>query len=274
MICPNCGKDVPDDLSFCGHCGTKIEEAEKPQDSTEAESVEKTTREPDNEQPVSKAHSTDKLVKASTIMAIIGVAGFLATVIIGKLAYGRVYFFDGYKITGFLCGVEIFLMLSETIGMIVAFIIDKKNNKSIDFKQAGNIKKIVLVLLSVVFSIILISSAVGKSKSSSSGSSGSSNKMDAYVYCMAYVDINDVWVSHDGDYAYVTGTMTNNGGYSVACIKVRAVCKNSSGKIVDTDWTYAIDSNRLYPGESRKFEMMIRDDYRDISTATVTFMMD
>ncbi len=30
MYCPNCGKEIPENVSFCGYCGTKIIETEQP----------------------------------------------------------------------------------------------------------------------------------------------------------------------------------------------------------------------------------------------------
>ena len=48
--------------------------------------------------------------------------------------------------------------------------------------------------------------------------------------------------------------------------------KDYSGKVIDTDWTYAVDSTWLDPGESKSFEMMIRDEYGKIQTADVSII--
>jgi hypothetical protein len=111
------------------------------------------------------------------------------------------------------------------------------------------------------------------SGSSYSGSSySSSDEMSHSTYCMLYMSITDVQVKHERNYTYVSGKVTNNGTYSIKYVKVKAACKDYSGNVIDTDWTYAVDSAWLEPGESKTFEMMIRDEYGSIKTATVTFM--
>ena len=110
--------------------------------------------------------------------------------------------------------------------------------------------------------------------SSYDSSSYSSDTMDHDTYCMLYMNITDVKVSHSGNYTYVTGTIKNNGTYNIKYVKVKASCKDSYGSVVDTDWTYAVDSAWLDAGESKNFEMMIRDENWRISTADVKIMYD
>ena len=91
----------------------------------------------------------------------------------------------------------------------------------------------------------------------------------------AYCKISGVKVNHKGNYAYVTGTIKNTSSTTkYRYIKVKASCKNSSGKVVDTDWCYAVDSAWLEPGESKNFEMMIKDENNQIRSATVAIMPD
>ena len=73
---------------------------------------------------------------------------------------------------------------------------------------------------------------------------------------------------------YISGTIKNTGTYQIKFVKVKAVCKNYAGSIVDTDWTYAVDSNWLEPGESKKFEMMVKDTNNEIRTANVSVVYD
>lgn len=91
----------------------------------------------------------------------------------------------------------------------------------------------------------------------------------------AYCKISGVKVTHKGNYTYVTGTIKNT-SYTTKYryIKVKASCKNSSGKVIDTDWCYAVDSSWLEPGESKNFEMMIKDENNQIRSATVVIMPD
>ena len=110
-----------------------------------------------------------------------------------------------------------------------------------------------------------------KSSYSSSGSSYS-YEMDHSTYALLYMSLSNVSVTHSGDYAYVSGTITNNGAYQIKYVKVKAECKDYRGNVIDTDWTYAVDSTWLDPGESKKFEMMVKDPDKDIRTATVKVM--
>ena len=98
--------------------------------------------------------------------------------------------------------------------------------------------------------------------------------MDHATYCYLYIKVSNVKVTHSGNYAYISGTVTNTGTYQVKYVKVRAACKDYRGNIIDTDWTYAVDSSWLNPGESKKFEMMVKDTGNDISTASVTVVYE
>jgi hypothetical protein len=83
-----------------------------------------------------------------------------------------------------------------------------------------------------------------------------------------------VKVEHKSGYCYVSGTITNNGSYRVKYVKVKASCKDADGKVVNTDWTYAVGSSWLEPGESNQFEMMIKDSGYLIKKATVRIQYD
>ncbi|MBQ6236512.1 MAG: hypothetical protein IJK54_11405 [Clostridia bacterium] len=133
--------------------------------------------------------------------------------------------------------------------------------------------------------VLLILAAVGCSSSSgSSGQSGSSSssyssysssyEMSHSTYCLLYMSISNVKVTHKGNYAYCSGTVTNTGTYSVKYVKVKAALKDSAGNTIDTDWTYAVDSAWLDPGESKNFEMMIKDENGKIKNAVVTVVAD
>lgn len=110
--------------------------------------------------------------------------------------------------------------------------------------------------------------------SGSSSSSGSSFEMDASIYCLLYMQVSNVNVRHERNYTYCTGTVKNTGTYSIRYVKVKASLKDYKGDIIDTDWTYAVDSSWLGPGESKSFEMMIRDPDGKIKSATVTAYVD
>lgn len=75
------------------------------------------------------------------------------------------------------------------------------------------------------------------------------------------------------DYGYITceGSVKNNGDVTISDVKVKIIFKNSSGDVIDTDWTYAVGSEGLAPGESCKWSSMTKDDSR-IRTAYVTVL--
>ena len=131
----------------------------------------------------------------------------------------------------------------------------------------------------IVFTVILLtvgckSSSGSRKTGSSSSSYSSSNEMSHSTYCLLYMSISNVKVTHKGNYAYCSGTITNTGTYSVKYVKVKAALKDSSGTTIDTDWTYAVDSTWLDPGESKNFEMMIKDEDGKIKKAVVTVIAD
>ena len=61
-------------------------------------------------------------------------------------------------------------------------------------------------------------------------------------------------------YTICTATITNNGKKTYTFIEVKGKFKNSSGTILDTDWTYAVGSEGLAPGESASFRLSVDKD--------------
>ena len=62
---------------------------------------------------------------------------------------------------------------------------------------------------------------------------------------------------YGSDRTKCSGTITNIGNTTYRFVQVKGAFKDSSGKVVDTDWTYAVGSEGLAPGESSTFEMWI-----------------
>src|SRR6266536_207323 len=91
----------------------------------------------------------------------------------------------------------------------------------------------------------------------------SQQEQEAYKARMRVQDDN--W-RRDGDYCYVTGTVTNLGDRNVSYWKVTARFYDKSGAVIDTGWTNAAE--RLGPGESKKFRIMQRCDGRYASMGT------
>ena len=99
----------------------------------------------------------------------------------------------------------------------------------------------------------------------SSGSSSSSSYESAY----SVLKISGVKVTTNSSYTVCTGTITNNGKKTYEFVKVKGSFKNSSGTVIDTDWTYAVGSEGLAPGESKTFRMSVPKDY-DIKSCSVS----
>lgn len=147
---------------------------------------------------------------------------------------------------------------------------DKERTIILPCKKRTIIIVMILLVVAGIGVSVLIKNKSEKAKKSSSSSDAYSYEMDHSTYCLLYMKVSDVRVSHSGNYAYISGTITNNGTSSIRYVKVKASCENSSGKVIDTDWTYAVDSSWLDPGESKSFEMMVKDTNKEIRTASVT----
>lgn len=76
--------------------------------------------------------------------------------------------------------------------------------------------------------------------------------------------------STSGKNYHITGTVTNNTSRTVEFVKVKISMLDSSGKVIDTDTTYACGSEGLAPGESSKFDCYIdKDSQMDSITAGI-----
>lgn len=83
--------------------------------------------------------------------------------------------------------------------------------------------------------------------------------------------ISNVTLSTSYGYTYAEGTLTNNSSSTVSFVKIKGSFKTSSGTVVDTDWTYAVGSDGLAPGESCKWKMSVTKDY-SIKSCDVTIL--
>lgn len=72
--------------------------------------------------------------------------------------------------------------------------------------------------------------------------------------------ISNVTISSNSSYTKASGTLTNHGKGAVSFVQVKGQFQNSSGTTLDTDWTYAVGSEGLSPGESTKFELAVEKD--------------
>lgn len=92
---------------------------------------------------------------------------------------------------------------------------------------------------------------------------------------LSYLKISGVYLESGSSYQYCNGTIavSSYSPYKYHFIKLKAKFLDNYGKVIDTDWTYGIDSSWLKPGESNKFSLSAKSDYR-ISKCEVTLMVD
>lgn len=73
--------------------------------------------------------------------------------------------------------------------------------------------------------------------------------------------ISDISLSSNSVSTIAEGRLTNNSDRTVSYVKIKGSFKDSLGNVVDTGWTYAVDSAGLEPGESCKWEIWVDKDY-------------
>ena len=98
------------------------------------------------------------------------------------------------------------------------------------------------------------------------------DEADNTSYVASQLRISDIKLNTYGSsYIRATGTITNNSSYTVKYVKIKGSFESSLGEVVDTAWTYAVDSAGLAPGETCKWEMSVKKDYK-ISNCSVSIL--
>ena len=292
MFCKNCGTQLSDDSKFCSNCGSKTEETVSSENN---ESMEIDDSQFDAESEITNLSSTnrfkefynkisDKLFLGGFVSAAFGTILFIGIVLVSLVGWGKVYLYDGFDFTATLTTISLIFMLLGLCVLCPVFIVNLKL-KSINklTKKAFVILSIILLVLCVGFSTWgLVNYANEQESGSSSGgsSSGGSSYGGSYNdYYSSGVDksiglsLKVDSIKTSGRYTYVYCTVTNVSSKYVATryryVKVKAQFKNYSGSIVDTDWTFAVDSMWLEPGESKTFYYMVENT--NIKSATLSF---
>lgn len=288
MFCKNCGTQLSDDSKFCYNCGYKTDETSSNESTV---STEPNDSKIDNESGIATPSSTNrfkemykkianKLFLVGFISAAFGTILFAGIVIISLIGWGKVYLYSGYDFTKVLTTISlIFMILGALVLTCVTLFNIKFKSIKLLTKKAFKILSIVLIALCIVFSSWgFVDSANNKSSGSSySDNSYSGSYLDNYnsgtnksIGLSLKVDS----IKTSGNYTYVYCTITNVSSKYVATryryVKVKALFKNYSGSIVDTDWTYAVDSTWLEPGESKTFDYMVQNT--NIKSATLTIV--
>lgn len=68
---------------------------------------------------------------------------------------------------------------------------------------------------------------------------------------------SNVDISKNSSYTICNATITNNGKKTYTFVEIKGKFKDSSGNIIDTDWTYAVGTEGLAPGESATFRLSV-----------------
>jgi len=288
MFCKNCGTQLSDDSKFCSNCGYKTEDANS---NESIESIEIGNNQVEAELEINNPSSTnclkevynkisDKLFLGSFVSAAFGTILFVGIILVSLIGWGEVYLYGGYDFTSVLTTISLIFML---LGFVVLSIVSIINLK---LKSTNRLTKkvfisltIVLLVLCVAFSTWGVIDYANEQDSGSSYGDGSysgsyndyySSGIDKSIGLSLKVDS----IKTSGSYTYVYCTVTNVSSKYVATryryVKVKAQFKNYSGSIVDTDWTYAVDSTWLEPGESKTFYYMVQNT--NIKSATLSFV--
>ena len=85
------------------------------------------------------------------------------------------------------------------------------------------------------------------------------------------LNISDVRVYSEYSFTYAEGTLKNNSDSTVKYVRIKGAFKTRMGTVVDTDWTYAVGSEGLAPGESCKWKMSVTKD-SSITDCDVTIL--
>lgn len=72
--------------------------------------------------------------------------------------------------------------------------------------------------------------------------------------------VSGVSIRSNNSYTQASGSITNRGNDTVTFVEVKGLFQDSYGSTVDTDWTYAVGSEGLSPGESSKFTLSVDKD--------------
>lgn len=82
------------------------------------------------------------------------------------------------------------------------------------------------------------------------------------------LEFSDISINSNSLYTICTATVTNNGMRTYTFVEVKGIFKDSSGTVLDTDWTYAVGLEGLAPGESVSIKLSVKKDLK-ISTCSL-----
>lgn len=283
MFCKNCGTQLSNDSKFCSNCGDKIEDINSSENTPKIEignsqiEAESENTSPSSTNRFKKLYNkiSEKLFLGGFISAAFGTILFIGIVLVSLIGWGEIYLYGGYDITSALTTISLIFML---LGFVVLSTVSVINLK---LKSINKLKKksficftIVLLVLCAAFSTWGFIDHANEQNSGSSYSGSYNNYYSSGIDKSIGLSLKVDSIKTSGSYTYVYCTVTNVSSKYVATryryVKVKAQFKNYSGSIVDTDWTYAVDSIWLEPGESKTFYYMVQNT--NVKSATLSFV--
>ena len=223
--CKKCGADLDDSAKFCGKCGTPVGAEEVSQEVSQEASPEVKTSplklQSLNVESLKKMYNEVKDKKVTKIIAVVVAIAVLGLVISIVVSSGKCEY-SGCK---------------NATAEDSDYCFNHKCNLCDEAKTSLSTKYCYLHYLT---------NEKAESNSSNSSSNASSD-----------LKFSNISVSHNSSYTVVTGSVTNRGSRTYKFVKVKGAFKSSAGTVLDTDWTYAVGSEGLSPGETKTFRMSV-----------------
>ena len=94
------------------------------------------------------------------------------------------------------------------------------------------------------------------------GAKGVVDAEKAKKEALAQVEFEDVEGNKEHGYIKIAGKVRNKGTAPVSFVKVGVDLLDANGKVLDTDWTYAVSGEALEPGAAKSFDMLVPIDTR------------
>lgn len=145
-------------------------------------------------------------------------------------------------------------------------------------KEFVNTRKKFVIISCIIVVVVIIASIIAIVASNNNSSSsyndyygGGYTPSYNYESATSVLKFTNIKIEHNSSYTVCTGTVKNTGSKTYSFVQIKGSFKNYSGTVVDTDWTYAVGSEGLAPGESTTFKMSIPKD-TSVKTCSISIL--
>lgn len=146
------------------------------------------------------------------------------------------------------------------------------------FKNFIIARKKFVIISCITIVVILVTSIIAIVVSNNNSPSSYNNYYGGgytpsynYESGTSVLKISNIRIGHNSSYTECTGTIKNTGSKTYSFVKIKGSFKTSSGTVVDTDWTYAVGTEGLAPGESTTFKMSIPKNM-SVTTCSISIL--